>query len=381
MTKTHRLRNIYTLSDYEKAAKRYLPKAVFQYIRNGAGDEYSLRRDRQVFNQWRWLPHRLRDVTARDPSVELFGHRYAQPFGIAPTGGAAVIRYNADRLEAVVTRAANIPYMLSANSITPLEDIIAINPDAWFAAYFPHDPTIIYGVTDRAHRAGYKVLMVTIDVPVAARRIAETKAGYTMPIRPNARVTLNAIRHPSWLLGLARTVARRPVIANIQPEGGPSLFSRGVDAIGGASAFTWEHIKRLRERWPGALVLKGILRADDAAQAAEIGVDGIVISNHGARLMDHMVSPAEMIAEIKAASGTMTVLADGGFRNGSDVLTGLALGADAILLGRPFLFSCALAGRAGVEHATEMLRQEILRNMGMLGVTDLTQLSPDLLRS
>jgi len=169
-------------------------------------------------------------------------------------------------------------------------------------------------------------------------------------------------------------------IENIRPEGGPGLFSSEIAAVGGSPAFDWDHIARIRDRYRGKLVLKGILHPDDAAKAAEMGIDGIVVSDHGARLLDHSVTPLDVLAEIKAAAGTMTILVDGGFRQGSDVLTGLALGADAVLLGRPFLYASAVAGRAGVEHAIDLVARDVSTGMAMLGVNTVDELDENFVR-
>jgi len=378
ITARRRLKDIDRLSDFEAASRHYLPRAIFEYIRNGAGDEISLRRNRAVFDRWLWRPHRLNDVTRVSTNIRLFGEDYDLPFGIAPTGGAAVMRYDADRIEAREACRANVPYALSANSITPLEDIIRINPKSWFAAYLPSDEDVIDGIVDRVGRAGYRVLMITIDVPVAARRVAEIRAGYTMPIRLNWPAFAGGVARPGWIVGtLARTMIRtpNPRILNVLPEGGPGIFSREIGSVGGAAGFTWAHVARIRECWRGALVLKGILRGDDAARAATLGVDGIVVSDHGARLLDSAVAPLEVLGEVKAQAGEMTVLVDSGFRNGGDVLKGLALGADGVLIGRPMAQACALAGRDGVAFAIEMLGEEIRRTLGMLGVVGVETLS------
>jgi L-lactate dehydrogenase (cytochrome) len=382
LTTRRRLRDIYQLTDFEAASWRYLPRAVYEYVRNGAGFEVSLRRNRAVFHRYLWKPYRLRDVSQVDPSVILFGERYAQPFGLAPTGGAAMTRFDADKLEAAAAYRHGVFYALSANSLTPLEDIIRINPRTWFAAYLPSDTDIIDGMVDRVAAAGYNVLMVTIDVPVAAQRVAETRAGYTMPIRPKTRAILGGLAHPGWTFGtMGRTILRDrdPRIVNIRPHGGPGLFSSEIGAVGGSSRFTWDHVQRIRDRWRGKLVLKGILRAEDAARAATLGVDGIGISDHGARLLDSTVSPLEVLGEIRRAAGDMTVLVDSGFRCGGDILKARALGADAVMIGRPFLQACAVAGGAGIDRAVTILSREIARDLALLGLTSLSDLGPDLL--
>lgn len=383
MTAKRRLHDIYQLTDFEKAVKRYLPKAVYEYVRNGAGSEISLRRNRAVFQRYLWRPYRLRDVSSLDTKITLFGETYDQPFGFAPTGGAAMTRYDADRIEAAAARRHNLFYALSANSLTPLEEIIRINPRSWFAAYLPSDMGVIDGMIDRVQKAGYPVLLITCDVPVPAQRIAETKAGYSMPIRPNLRSTLGGLAHPGWTFGtLGRTILRdkNPKIVNIRPKGGPGLFSDEIAAVGGSPHFTWSHIRHIRKRWKGKLVLKGLLRPEDAAKAESMGVDGIAISDHGARLLDSTIAPLEALGEMKKAAGAMAVIADSGFRCGGDVLKAMALGADAVMLGRPFLQACALAGGAGLDKAVSILKTEIGRDLALLGVTSIDALDRDLLK-
>ncbi|CDG41152.1 MULTISPECIES: alpha-hydroxy acid oxidase [Asaia] len=383
ITAKRRLKDIYQLTDFEKAVKRYLPKAVYEYVRNGAGSEITLRRNRAVFQRYLWRPYRLRDVSSLNTKITLLGETYDQPFGFAPTGGAAMTRYDADRIEASTARRHNLFYALSANSLTPLEEIIRINPRAWFAAYLPSDMGIIDGMIDRVQEAGYPVLLITCDVPVPAQRIAETRAGYSMPIRPNLRATLGGMAHPGWTFGtLGRTILRdrNPKIVNIRPQGGPGLFSNEIAAVGGSPHFTWDHIRHIRSRWKGKLVLKGLLRPEDIAEAARIGADAVGISDHGARLLDSTIAPLEALGDIRQAAGDMAVIVDSGFRCGGDVLKALTLGADAVMLGRPFLQACALAGSAGLDKAISILSTEISRDLALLGVTGLESLKEDLLK-
>lgn len=366
-----RLHPLRVLDDFEQHAAPLLPRASSVYIANGAGSGATLRNNRERFADFRFVPRMLRDVSGRDQATTLFGRRYASPFAVAPMGATAVFAFDGDNAMARAAHAANIPYALSANSITPMEEVIRANPDAWFAAYLPVDEGVIGAMLDRVGRAGFPVLVVTVDVPVPANRPDEKRAGYSMPIRPSARLVWDALTHPRWLAGtFARTLARRglPTIANILPAGGPHLFSREVGVVAGNSSFDWSHIALVRRRWPGPLVLKGLLSPEDAHVAAEHGVDGIVVSNHGGRQLDFTVSPIEVLAAIKARSGGMTVLADSGFRYGTDVLKALALGADAVLVGRPFLFANVLAGEAGVRHAIALLASEIDADMGQLGI-------------
>jgi L-lactate dehydrogenase (cytochrome) len=366
-----RLRRVHELEEFATAAGRLLPRSVRAYVEGGSGSGSTVIANRQAFDGMRFIPRFLRDVSSRDQSVTLFGRTYASPFGIAPMGASAVVAYDADNRMARAARTAGIPYTLSANSITPMEEVIGHNPDAWFAAYLPTDTQVIEGMVARIGRAGFKVLVVTVDVPMTSNRPTERRAGYTMPLRPRADVVLDVLAHPRWLGGaLGRTLVRRglPVISNIRPRGGPHIFSRKPAGIAGASGFDWGHVDLIRRRWPGPLVLKGLLSPDDVRIAGEHGVDGIVVSNHGGRQLDGSVASIDVLAACKASAGSMTVLLDSGVRRGGDVLKSLALGADGVMVGRPILFSAILGGEEGIAHAITILRREIDIDLGLLGL-------------
>jgi L-lactate dehydrogenase (cytochrome) len=377
-----RLNRMLELEDFEITAAPMLPSSTQAYVRNGAESGAALRNNHERFNDWRFIPRVLRGVGARDQSTTLFGRRYAAPFAVAPMGAASVISFDADNRLARAARTANIPYALSANSITPMEELIRFNPDAWFAAYLPDDTRIIEAMVDRVGRAGFPLLMVTVDVPVPSNRPAERRAGYSMPLRPKPRLIWDTLTHPRWLGGtFARTLAKRglPVIANILPTGGPHLFSTALARVTGSATFDWSHIDLIRRRWPGHLVIKGLLDPEDAHLAAEHGADGIVVSNHGGRQLDFSVASIEMLAAIKARSGSMTVLIDSGFRRGTDILKALALGADAVMIGRPFLYAATLAGQEGGARAIEILKRELDIDMGLLGINSPHEITADML--
>jgi L-lactate dehydrogenase (cytochrome) len=238
-------------------------------------------------------------------------------------------------------------------------------------------------MVERVARAGIKVYVVTVDVPVSSNREDDKRAGYSMPLRPTPRLTWDGLTHPRWLIGAAgRTVLRRgiPVIGNLEATGGVSLLSRKVATIAGHSDFTWKSAELIRKFWKGPLVIKGLLSSEDAKIARESGVDGIVVSNHGGRQLDGAVSPMDVLPEIKAQSGDMAVLIDSGFRRGTDVLKALALGADFVLIGRPFLFAAVLAGEAGVQHGISLLSKEIDIDQALLGLGDIADVTTAMLR-
>ncbi len=371
-----------SLADYAPAARRLLPNALYGYISSSAGGGVSLDHNMAAFRRWSLMPRVLRGVAGRDTGVTLFGHRYAAPIGIAPFGAAAVIGFDADRAMARAARRANVPYLLSANSITPMEEVIAENPEAWFAAYFPSDRSVIDAMLARIGRAGFKVLVITVDVPVANPREGERRAHYTMPIRVTPRLAFDMAIHPRWLLGrFARTIAKRglPRISNITATPGPTIFSRTHGTVGGAEAFDWDTLRAIRSAWPGRLVLKGVLSPDDAVLARGCGVDGLVVSNHGARMIDSVIAPIEAIAAIRAACPDMMLLLDSGVRRSGDVFKAIALGADAVLIGRPFFFSAILGGEAGLGEALSLIRTEFDRDMAYLGLRDCTEIDRKIL--
>ena len=378
------LESVLDLTDYQKLAQPRLPRAVYGYVANGVEADVARDNNRESFQDWHMVTRVLRDVTACSQDKVLFGRRYAGPFGIAPMGASAVVAYDADNRMARAAAAANIPFVLSANSITPMEELVKANPNAWFASYQSPETDKIERMVDRVARAGVKVYVITVDVSVSSNREEDKRAGYSMPLRPTPKLTWDGLSHPRWLVGSAgRTVLRRgvPVISNLEAQGGVSLLSRKVASIAGHTDFSWTAVERIRKLWKGPLVVKGLLSKEDAKIARDKGVDGIVVSNHGGRQLDGSVSPMEVLSEIKAESGDMAVLIDSGFRRGTDVLKALALGADFVLIGRPFLFACAVAGEAGVQHAIKLLSKEINTDQALLGLTDINDAQPDMLQA
>ncbi len=386
-TPSHRsrrlLRRALDLDDFQRLARSRLPQAVYGYVANGSEAGAALQNNRAAFADLHMVPRVLRDVSKRSQETVLFGRRYAAPFGIAPMGAAAVVAFDGDNRMARAARAANIPFVLSANSITPMEELVRSSPGAWFAAYQSAEADKIERMVDRVARTGIEVFVLTVDVPVGSNRPADTRSGYSMPLRPTPRLSWDGVTHPRWLGGtFARTLLRRgvPAISNVEANQRIGLFSRKVARITGHSAFSWQQIEQIRRLWRGPFVIKGLLSAEDARIARESGADGIVVSNHGGRQLDAAVSPMQVLAEIKRQSGDMTVIVDSGFRRGTDVLKALALGADFVLIGRPFLFAAVLAGEEGVRRAISLLCNEIDIDLALLGLQSVSEAAPEILR-
>ena len=380
----NRLKRFYALDDFEVAARRLLPRLIHGYIAGGAETEAGVRDNCSAFQDYAFVPRVLVNVKKRAQRVSLFGRDYAAPFGIAPIGAAALCGYRADIVMARAAAAAGLPMVLSGASLIPLEAVRREGPTAWYQLYVPGDAARIEPVIDRALAAGYDTIVVTADVPVAANRENNLRNGFRLPIVATPRVVRDCALHPGWLFGtLVRTLLNHgmPHFENMDAERGPPIFSRNQKRnVVGRDELSWEHIALIRKRWPGRLVIKGILSRADARIAADAGADGIILSNHGGRQLDGAIAPLRVLPEIVADHADMPVMLDGGIRRGSDIAKALALGARFVFIGRPMIFAAALAGEAGVSHAIALVMAEIDRDLALLGVTDIAELEPGCVR-
>ncbi len=380
----YRFRDLLALDDFERHAKRVLPRMIYQYVSGAVETGTALRRSRAAYDDYAFLPRAMVDTSARTGATELFGHTYDAPFGIGPLGGSAFIAYRGDLVLAEAARRANIPMCLSASSLIKLEDVHAQNPDAWFQGYLPGDQHRINRLLDRVEAAGYRTLVVTADTPVLGNREHNTRSGFSMPIKVTPTVAWQGATHPRWLLGVvARTFWRHgaPHFENMEAERGPPMMSR--NALRNTTArdkLSWRDLEAIRRRWPGPLLVKGLLTPADVALARDHGADGVIVSTHGGRQLDHAIAPLDVLPEIAAAKGAMKVIVDSGIRRGTDVLKALALGADFVMLGRPFIFAAAIGGVPGVAHAIGLLKEEINRDMALAGLNRLDAVTPDLVR-
>ena len=375
------LRSMLALDDFEAPARRYIPRPIFGYISGGAETNASMRGNRSAFDDLAFVPKALVDVSGRGQKTVLFGHTYDAPFGIAPMGGTAMAAYQGDLVLARAAAQANLPMILSGASLTPLEQIAATNRNAWFQAYLPGELDAITGLVDRVARAGFDTLCVTVDVAVGANRENNVRSGFHTPLRPTLRLAWDGITRPRWLIGmLARTLLLHgmPYFENMGPRA-PMLSSMATRGWRVRDQLSWTHVELMRRLWKGRLVLKGILDKNDARIARESGVDGIIVSNHGGRQLDGAIAPLRVLPGIVAQAGAMTVMLDSGIRRGTDVLKALALGAQFVFVGRPFLYAAAIAGEAGVRHAIELLQDEVDRDMALLGITTLADMRRELL--
>jgi len=377
------LKRILSLHDFDIAAQRVLPRAVYGFVSGGSEDARSVRGNRGAFEEIALRPRVLVDVSKRSQSITLFGKRYSSPVGIAPMGATALCCVEGDLVLARAACAEEVPFILSGASSVALEKVIEQAPGTWFQGYVPADRPLIEGLFARLRGAGCEVFVLTVDVPVPSNRENNLRNGFSLPLRPSLKLALDGLAHPRWLAGtLARTLLGPgiPHFENFSAErGGPIIAETGGMPRDRRDAMSWADIAWMRDAWKGRLVIKGILNPADARRAAAEGVDGIIVSNHGGRQLDGSAAPLRVLPEIVAAAGQLPVMMDGGVRRGTDVLTALALGAKFVFLGRPILFAAAVAGEAGVRHALRLLREEIHRDMALIGCADLASVTPDLL--
>jgi L-lactate dehydrogenase (cytochrome) len=371
------------LDDFEALSRQHLPRPIFGYVAGATERNASLRDNEAAFAEWAFQPRVLVDVSKRRFATTLFGRAWDAPFGLAPMGMSALAAYRGDLVLTEAARAANIPAILSGSSLIRMEEVIAANPDAWFQAYLPGDSKRVEGLVDRVAAAGFGTLMVTVDTAVLPNRENNVRNGFSTPLRPSARLLWDGITHPRWSIGtFLRTWARHgmPHFENSFAERGAPILARNVlRDFTARDHLNWEHLALIRRRWPGVLMIKGVMHPEDARRAAAEGCEGVIVSNHGGRQLDGTASPLRVLPEVRAAAPDIAVLYDGGVRRGTDVLKALAFGADFVFVGRPMLHAAAVAGRAGVNRAIALLKGELDRNMALLGVNSLAEVTPECL--
>ena len=366
-------------------ARRRVPHFTFEYVEGGAEDEIALKRNRAVFERIAWLPRTLAGVGTPDLRTQLLGESLDLPVVIAPTGFNGMLWPEGDRQLARAAADAGIPFTLSTVSNYPLAKLTAELPGrVWFQLYPFKDRGFIDRLIDLALGAGCRTLVVTTDVPVLGAREWDQR-NYRAPTKLRLSRMLDVLAHPGWLWRVM-IPGGAPQFENLRdflPKGGDSALA-GVQFMGTQlnPALSWQDMEHIRSRWQGKLVLKGILCVEDARRAADMGADGVVLSNHGGRQLDSCVSGVELLPAVCTELGErISILVDGGFCRGSDVLKALALGADGVMIGRAALYGLAAGGQPGVARSLQILRGEMERGMVLLGSRTLDELGRHLVRS
>ncbi len=352
---------IHDVEDARRIAKRRLPWMVFDYIDGAAGRETGAARNRAALDAVTLRPRILRDVSNRDLSVTLFGAQAARPFGIAPMGMCNLSAPGADLMLARLAAQYKVPHGVSTVASTPLEKIIEVaDGHAWFQLYFTGDGTGTFKLVERAKAAGYTTLVLTVDVPEVGRRPRELRHGFKMPFSIGPRQFVDFALHPRW--SLSQLAAGKPQMANFEMDG------YDFDRTESRAKATWDTLARLREMWPGKLVVKGVLDVEDAAGLKNAGVDGIQVSSHGARQLESAPTPIEMLPQIRTEVGTdFPLFFDSGIRSGEDVMRALHQGADFVFLGRVLQFAIAAGGEPGLHRIWDILSDEMSIAMAQTG--------------
>ncbi|MGZ5671356.1 MAG: alpha-hydroxy acid oxidase [Burkholderiales bacterium] len=373
----------YNIFDLREAAKRRLPKGIFEYVDKGTEDQISLEENRAAFQRIKLRTRFLNDWSKRDLGTEIFGKRINLPFGIAPTGSAGLMWYRGEVELARAAATAGIPFTLAMGALTSMDEVDREVPDArkWFQLYPWADEAGSYEMVTRARDLGWEALVVTIDAAPGRGREHNERNGYSFPFRPNVTAAVDMTMHPGWMWRVMRKYLMNegmPTNANF-PERYRHTILDGKTRTRPKpfQAMTWEHIRKFRDFWPRKLIVKSILSGDQARAAVDAGADGVVVSNHGGRAFDSAIATIDILPEIVEAVGDRcTVILDSGIRRGSDIVKALALGAKMVLVGRATLYGTACGGQAGAARAIKILSDEMERTFGYVGARRISEIGP-----
>jgi L-lactate dehydrogenase (cytochrome)/(S)-mandelate dehydrogenase len=383
----NRVDRAYNIADLRKMALSRVPHGLFEFVDRGTEDEVSLRNNRAVFERIRLKPRTLVDVSKRNQEMTLFGKKHKMPIVIAPTGTAGLMWYEGEIALARAAAEAGIPFTLATGSMTAMEKVAEeAGGTLWFQLYMWPDRSLSHKLVERAKAAGYEALVVTVDGVVSGNREYNLRSGFTIPFTFTRGNIADVLLHPRWMLG----VLARYLVTTGMPryQNYPTDIKYRITAgpMGRSSmrndSLNWDDLRALRKLWPHRLLVKGLLHPQDALMAADCGADGVIVSNHGGRNLDTVISPIEALPEVVDAVGKrVTVLVDSGFRRGTDVIKALAMGAHAVQIGRATLYGVAAGGEEGARRAISIFRGEIDRVIALLGCNSISELSTEHLQA
>lgn len=369
-----RLASALTIEDLRAVARRTTPRAAFDYTDGAADGEISLGRARAAFQDVEFHPSILRDVTTTDPSTTVLGGASTYPFGIAPTGFTRLMHAEGEVAGAAAAGAAGIPFTLSTLGTTSIEDVMAANPVGrnWFQLYVMRDRSISYDLVRRAAAANFDALFFTVDTPVAGARLRDKRNGFSIPPQLTTRTVANVLSKPRWWWDFLTTPPLE--FASLSSTGGTvgELLDSAMDP-----GISFNDLDEIRRLWPGRLIVKGVQTVTDAVRLTDMGVDAIVLSNHGGRQLDRAPVPFHLLPSVAREVGAdVEIIVDTGIMHGADVVSCLALGASFTLVGRAYLYGLMAGGREGVDRAIDILSEQVVRTMKLLQVTDVRELGP-----
>ncbi len=379
----HRLRKMVSVEESRRIAKRRLPHGVFDYIDGGAEDERTMQRNAAAFGRLEFRPRVLRDVSSLDPTTSIFGRDLAFPMILGATGYTRIADSQGELAVARAAERAGLPYSLSTMGTRSIEEVAAVsNGDKWFQVYTWRDRGLVADLVGRAKAAGYTTLWLTVDTAVLGRRERDVRRGFTLPPKIGLETIIDGAIHPGWTWDFLRNdpITFANVVGHGDQEDGKNPISLAEHVNSQFDqALSWADIDWLRTMWDGPIVLKGIQTVADAKQAVAVGVEGIGLSNHGGRQLDDAPVPLELVEPVRQEIGDQaTIICDGGVRRGSDIVKAIALGADAVSIGRAYLYALGAAGERGVDHMLQVMQEGFVRTMALTGCRTVGEIDRDL---
>jgi L-lactate dehydrogenase (cytochrome) len=379
-----RVRSSVAVDDMRRIARRRLPRGVFDYIDGGAEDERTMTRNVEAFAGYQFEPRVLRDVSSLDTSTTLFGRSMSMPLIIAPTGYTRIAHSQGELAVARSSQRAGIPYSLSTMGTRSIEEVASVcDTDKWFQIYTWRDRPLVEELVGRAKDAGYTTVWLTVDAPVLGRRERDVRRGFTLPPKIGPGTLVDGALHPGWTLDFLRNEPIRfaNVVGHKEMDGSSPITLAKKAANHFDQSLSWKDIDWLRSIWDGPIVLKGIQTVADAKQAVAMGVQGVALSNHGGRQLDDAPVPLELVEPVRDEVGDdVAVICDGGVRRGSDIVKAIALGADAVTIGRPYLYALGAAGERGVDQLLTFMREGMERTMALTGARSVAEIDRALVR-
>lgn len=372
----------YSIEDLRQMAKKRLPRGIFEYIDGAAEDGIAKEHNREVYRSLKIKNRVLLNVSKRSTKTEIFGQTIAMPYAISPTASAGLMSEGGEVSLAKAAARMGIPCTVATNSLTSMEEIYtAAGGNLWFQLYMWVDVNLRMAFVERIKSVGFKTLLVTVDGSVGANREHDRRNGYSMPLRYTPKLIAQVLANPGWCLRvLAPQYIKRGAFrkANYPPELASKLTDKLIDhELTKPDTQCWDDIKRIRDIWPGYMLVKGLQSLEDAVIAADYGLDGVVLSNHGGRYLDSAPAPLQLVPEVRRAVGDrLKIIIDSGARRGSDLVKAMAVGADMVMSGRPTLYGSAAAGEAGAYRALEIFQTEMDRVMAQLGLNSVDEISP-----
>ncbi len=364
------------IADLKRRARRRLPHFVWEFLDSGTGTDATRQRNRNALNRVGFLPSILHGPIEFDTGTRFLDHDFPLPFGIAPIGMSGLVWPGAERILARTAAEAGLPYTLSTVASQSPEDMAPhIGQKAWYQLYPPKDPDIRKDMLSRIKAAGFSTLVLTVDVPVASRRERQTRSGLTNPPKLTPRLLAQIALSPAWALGMARSGMPRMRTLDKYIDSDSSLPPTAHVGYLLRTSPDMDYVRWLRDAWDGPFIVKGVMRAEDAEPLQQVGVDAIWVSNHGGRQFDGAPASIDMLPAIRAATN-LPLIFDSGIEGGLDILRALALGADFVMLGRGFLYGLSALGEKGPAHVIDILRQDLISNMGQMGLPNLQNIPP-----